>query len=110
MALSTCVALLCLAPFCEARAQDAPSTGQLLIVTEPAGARVFVDGRAVGVAPISVPDLLPGPHIVVAVGEDGARVEQIAEVTAGRSELARLTVGVAPAVAEETVPEPAAEV
>ncbi|MBI3073784.1 MAG: PEGA domain-containing protein [Deltaproteobacteria bacterium] len=34
----------------------------LRVVTEPAGAQVFIDGVPRGVAPVSVPNLLPGVH------------------------------------------------
>jgi hypothetical protein len=42
----------------------AASTGQLQIRTEPAGARVTVDGAARGTSPMVVADLTPGEHIV----------------------------------------------
>jgi len=37
------------------------------------GARVLVDGRSVGTAPVQVTDLAPGSHFVYAVDEDGRR-------------------------------------
>ncbi len=77
-----------------AAAQDTPN-GQLTIVTEPPGARVFVDGREAGLSPVSVPDLLPGAHLVVAIAESGERVQEVAEVEPGRSSLVQLTLPVA---------------
>ena len=40
--------------------------GQLQVRTEPAGARVTVDGVARGTSPVTVADLTPGEHAVVA--------------------------------------------
>ncbi len=39
-------------------------TGSVNIETRPAGARVFVDGREMGTAPIRVPELTPGSHTI----------------------------------------------
>ncbi len=41
-----------------------PDRGQLQVRTEPAGARVAVDGVARGTSPVTVADLQPGEHIV----------------------------------------------
>jgi hypothetical protein len=42
----------------------APSTGQLTIRTEPAGARVTIDGMPRGTTPLTVEGLAAGPHSV----------------------------------------------
>jgi TonB family protein len=42
----------------------AATTGAVSIVTEPAGARVLVDGAASGNAPLTVANLSPGKHAV----------------------------------------------
>jgi hypothetical protein len=42
-----------------------PTTGQLQVRSEPAGARVTVDGIARGQAPLTIEDLEPGAHTVV---------------------------------------------
>lgn len=88
-----------------ARAQDAAAdTGQILVVTEPAAAHVFVDGRDVGAAPVSVPALVPGAHLVVAIADDGTRVEQVVEIVTGRSTLVQIPI---PAAAPpSTAPSP----
>jgi hypothetical protein len=44
---------------------EVPAVGQLTVQSEPAGAKVFVDGIERGVAPLTVPDLTPGEHEVV---------------------------------------------
>jgi hypothetical protein len=43
---------------------DAPVTGQLAVQSEPAGAKVLVDGVERGLAPLTVRDLAPGDHLV----------------------------------------------
>lgn len=42
----------------------APEHGQLQVRTEPAGAKVTIDGQFRGVAPLMVEGLTPGPHVV----------------------------------------------
>jgi hypothetical protein len=44
---------------------NTPETGQLRVDSQPAGAKVTVDGVARGVAPLTVADLLPGDHEVI---------------------------------------------
>jgi hypothetical protein len=59
-----------------------PKAGQLQIRTEPAGAKVVVDGVPVGVSPMTVIDLAPGEHSVSLEGEAGI-VRQSVNVEAG---------------------------
>jgi hypothetical protein len=42
-----------------------PETGSLRVESQPAGAKVLVDGTDRGVAPVTITDLLPGAHEVV---------------------------------------------
>jgi hypothetical protein len=44
---------------------NTPETGSLRVESQPAGAKVLVDGTDRGVAPVTVTDLLPGDHEVV---------------------------------------------
>jgi hypothetical protein len=44
---------------------NTPETGSLHVETQPAGAKVIVDGTDRGVAPVTLTDLLPGDHEVV---------------------------------------------
>jgi serine/threonine protein kinase len=44
---------------------NTPETGSLRVESQPAGAKVLVDGADRGVAPLTVSDLLPGDHEVV---------------------------------------------
>ena len=43
----------------------AATTGSLLVDSRPAAAEVTIDGRAVGVTPLTIDDLAPGEHRVV---------------------------------------------
>jgi hypothetical protein len=43
---------------------DAPRTGSVFLDTRPRGARAIVDGRFVGLTPLSVPELSVGDHTV----------------------------------------------
>jgi len=65
------------------------AVGQLLVRTEPAGARVTVDGVARGPSPVTVAALAPGEH-AVQVESDLGSVKQTVVVEAGNT--ASLTV------------------
>ena len=62
--------------------RTAAAFGQLQVRTEPAGARVSVDGVARGTSPVTVADLTPGEH-AVALESDRGSVKQIVLVEAG---------------------------
>jgi hypothetical protein len=61
---------------------DTPETGQLQVQSQPAGARVLVDGVDRGVAPVTVPNLSPGTHEVVLQSPTG-NAKQVVTVQAG---------------------------
>ncbi len=69
--------------------QVAAQGGQLVVTSDPAGARVSVDGQARGVSPVTVDDLTPGQHAVVIHGESGS-VQRT--VTVQRGQTASLVV------------------
>lgn len=88
-----------------ADAQPAPeSVGQIVVMTEPVGAQISVDGRSAGTSPVTVRDLMPGVHLVTAVMPDGRRIDQTVEIEAGRSSLVRFPAGGAAASPPETRP------
>jgi len=62
--------------------KTAATFGQLQIRTEPAGARVSVDGLPRGTSPVTVGELTPGEHSVQLESDFGA-VKQIVTVEAG---------------------------
>jgi PEGA domain-containing protein len=59
-----------------------PATGSLTVQSEPAGAKVSVDGVEHGIAPLTVNDLAPGEHEVVLKGNNG-EVHQKVVIQAG---------------------------
>ena len=61
---------------------DTPSTGQLHVQTQPAGAKVIVDGVDRGIAPTTVMELTPGDHEVV-LQAGTASVKQMVTIQAG---------------------------
>ncbi len=96
-----CWAIAIVLAFCTsvARADD---QGILVVVTEPAGADVLVDGAAVGTAPIKVPTL-PGEHYVeVRLGE--ASASKTVSVEAGKSVLVQIALEVSTPI--EVTPTP----
>lgn len=60
----------------------APLTGQLLVRSEPPGARVTIDGTPGGTAPITVDQLAPGTHSVT-LQTDASSVTQEVTIEAG---------------------------
>ena len=55
-------------------------TGGLQIATDPAGARVFVDGEPRGVSPLTVAELKVGEHLVTVRGAKGDAVNRTVSV------------------------------
>lgn len=62
---------------------ETPSSGSLLVQSDPSGARVTVDGVSHGVAPVSVADLPAGEHEVVLQADGGPAVRQKVLIQAG---------------------------
>ena len=62
--------------------QGVAKTGALEIRSEPAGARVTIDGRPRGTTPVTVRDLSPGDHTVV-LEAGGRKVQQAVKIEAG---------------------------
>lgn len=66
-------------------------TVNLSISSRPAGAEATVDGKVVGITPLDVPDLLPGPHFVsVTLGPDRAKEKVVVRKGTGS---ARFDIG-----------------
>lgn len=69
-----------------ATSTPAPSStaGQLVVATQPPGARVLLDGKAVGESPVTLPTVAPGRHTLTLITESGS-VKKTVRVEAGRS-------------------------
>lgn len=66
---------------------EAPATGQLAVQSEPAGAKVLVDGTERGVAPLTIADLTPGTHEVVLQSEAGTARHTVTVAAGGTASL-----------------------
>ena len=74
---------------------NTPETGSLRVESQPAGAKVLVDGTDHGVAPVTITDLVPGDHEVI-LQTPGASARHVVNVQAGGT--ASLVTPVAAAV------------
>jgi hypothetical protein len=64
--------------------KTAATLGQMQVRTEPAGARVSVDGLPRGTSPVTVADLTPGEHAVLLESDFGA-VKQVVTIEPGQT-------------------------
>ena len=80
----------------EARASEGEAA-PLAIAVEPAGSRVWLDGRAAGAAPLSPPDVRPGLHWVVASAPGHEPRGELVEVAVGQPAAVRLVLAERPA-------------
>ena len=62
---------------------EAPITGQLAVQSDPAGAKVLIDGVERGVAPVTITDLAPGDHRVELQSSEGITARHTVAVQAG---------------------------
>lgn len=86
------------APSALVEAPPAPRTASLAVRTEPAGAEVFLDGRRLGVSPVTVPAIDAGEHLVV-IRHEGRTIRHAARVAAGESVSVVVPIPPAPAAA-----------
>ncbi len=70
------------------------TTGSVLVETRPAGASVSIDGRAVGTAPVRVPELSPGSHTVRVTMIGRKSVTTTVVVRAGQQTPVRLSLDI----------------
>jgi hypothetical protein len=61
---------------------DTPTTGKLQVQSEPAGAKVTIDGKPSGVTPVTVSDLTPGDHEVL-LASDAGNARHVVTIQAG---------------------------
>lgn len=91
------------------RAPAPPTLGRIQVRTDPAGARVFLDGASRGVTPATLSDVKPGAH-TVRITHDGYRsVERRVTITESRtSQSLQIELARASAPAAERRPAPPA--
>jgi hypothetical protein len=75
---------------------NTPELGQLRVESQPAGAKVLVDGVDKGAAPLTVADLTPGDHEVI-LQSDETSVRHVVNVQAGGTASLVAPVAAAPA-------------
>lgn len=73
---------------------ESPVTGQLAVQSEPAGAKVLVDGTERGIAPVTISDLAPGEHRVE-LQSDGVTARHTVTVQAGGTASLVVPIGAA---------------
>jgi hypothetical protein len=61
------------------------SNGRLAITTQPAGARVTVDGKAVGETPLTLDTVSLGRHVIVITAASGASAKRTVRIEAGKT-------------------------
>src|SRR5262245_48547341 len=83
LALSVWLITSTIAPIAATPAVDSESTGVLSIVSDPAGAVAYVDGRVIGQTPIDVPRLAAGDHRVRLIKEGYLENGRIVTVARG---------------------------
>jgi hypothetical protein len=74
---------------------ESPVSGQLAVQSEPAGAKVIVDGTERGVAPVTISDLTPGDHKVELQSSDGTVARHTVNVQAGGTASLVVPIGAA---------------
>jgi hypothetical protein len=60
------------------------TSGEIVIETQPAGARVLLNGRPVGESPLKIPSVTPGRHVITFVTSAG-EFKRTVRVTAGQT-------------------------
>jgi hypothetical protein len=69
-----------------------PELGQLIVTSDPPGARVTVDGQPRGVTPVTIADVAAGQHAVGLLGDSGA-VQRLVTVERGQTASLLVSMG-----------------
>jgi hypothetical protein len=72
------------APAHPAEPAPPPTTGQIVVATQPDGLRVLLDGKPTGESPVTLEGVPPGRHVVTLISATGA-VKRTVRVEAGKS-------------------------
>ena len=65
--------------------------GHLEITTDPAGAKILLDGKAAGESPLTLDGVAPGRHVVTMIGDSGA-VKRTVRIEKGKSETLNVAI------------------
>ena len=71
-------------PAVPAKPVESTKVGTLALTTQPAGARVLLDGKAVGESPLTLTDVAPGKHSLTLVTSAGS-VKKVVRIEAGKT-------------------------
>lgn len=71
-------------PAAATKAVESSKVGTLALTTQPAGARVLIDGKPMGETPVTLTDLAPGKHALTLVTASGS-VKKLVRVEAGKT-------------------------
>ena len=71
-------------PTTPVKAVEASKVGTLALTTQPAGARVLLDGKPVGESPLTLTDVAPGKHSLTLVTSAGS-VKKVLRIEAGKT-------------------------
>jgi PEGA domain len=80
--------------------------GSLVVISQPAGADLMIDGKPSGKAPATAADLPAGNHSITARWPNGTSLTNIARVIAGNSSVLMLRMPNPPPGAAPTAPAP----
>jgi hypothetical protein len=61
-------------------------TGSLAVITDPAGAEIFIDGDFKGVSPVTIPGLSPGIHVVLSTLKEYANTTTNISIIGGQTQ------------------------
>jgi hypothetical protein len=64
---------------------QSPTTGTLVVITEPAGALVYIDNELKGISPATIPGLAAGPHAVTLIMDGYYDFKTTTEIQPGTS-------------------------
>ncbi|MEO6237149.1 MAG: PEGA domain-containing protein [Vicinamibacterales bacterium] len=73
-------------PFAAPEPAPVPAgSARLAITTQPAGARVTIDGKAAGETPLTLDTITPGRHVVIVTAPSGASARRTVRVESGKT-------------------------
>ncbi|OPX63861.1 MULTISPECIES: PEGA domain-containing protein [unclassified Methanoregula] len=84
------------------------TTGQIMVVSTPAGAELFIDNTFRGITPATIPDIPAGSHVVMVRQAGYTDATQTVTVTGGQSTPVALSLAPVPVTTTKTPMSPVA--